>query len=301
MNILFINSLHERLCDDGALYASQSTQLLWLKRLRKNFTKVISLSVNKLPLAIFMLPFIIFFCRIKKIYVYNLMRRAPLGNVIKIAHFFKVPVCAIVFDISNECQLRMARYLKDADERIVITDAIANDFAPGLPYSREDGAGLRKHHTPTPVISTSHESFRIVYAGAIASYNCIELILDCMASIDDMNVQLVLAGKCADGYESIIANAAKKDSRIVYLGVIPPNDLKSIYDKASVLLCLRDIQNPLMKYHFPSKIFELIDMRKPVIASNIAHLKQSYGQMVYVLEENTVEALKRALEVFRNF
>ena len=295
--ILFLNSLPRRERIGTMFSATWGMQRRWLKRLSEE-GRVSSLSVAAHPLALLVLPIKLLVGRYDKVVVYNLMKRAPLGIVIKIAHFFKVPVTAIVFDIADEHQVKMAVALKDADERILITDAIAKDFAPGLPYVREDGFGLVsscRGRCANRTIEQSNNRTTLVYAGAMREYNCIDLLLEYMEKHQESDLRLELAGHAEGVMLKRIQTAAGQDARIVYHGILGDEAVRALYDRASVLLCLRDPNWPLMKYHFPSKIFELMETGKPVIASNTGHMKETYGEKVFVLEQNTVSTLEEAI------
>ena len=301
MNTLFLNSLPHSLPAKSSMTASWVTQSLWLKKMSSE-GNVISLSVRKCPLAFFFIPLILLFKKIDRIVVYNLMKRAPLPLVNLVASFFKVPVTAIVFDISDNLQVKMAKSLPRVQKRIFITKAIADDFAPGIPCEIEDGSGLRDcfNNRRSPTIQFNNDRFVIVYAGALQPYNCIETILAFMRFCHDPDVELILAGAADDlRIFAKIKESAAIDPRIKYLGIISSEDIKQLYESASVLLCLRDDSYPLMRYHFPSKIFELMETGKPIIASNTGHLKERYGDLIHVIDKIDTQSLVDAVMAVR--
>lgn len=305
MNILFINSLPKAFIEKSPNVASWITQMLWCKKLSSQ-GRLIKFSVKRYPFAILLLPFVILLRKVDRIVVYNLMKRAPLNLINSVASFFKIPVTAIVSDVSDSWQVKMAKELRFVQRRIVITDAIANDFAPGLPYEVEDGSGLREQFLFNK--STPHDlsnlrlnnKFTIVYAGALQPYNCINTMLDYMQICNDSDTELILVGNAPNvDLLGKVKSAITRDNRIKYVGLVSQSELKTIYAKASVLLCLRDESYPLMRYHFPSKIFELIETGKPVIASDTGHLKEKYGQFIHVIDKPDAQSLVDAIRTIK--
>ena len=56
------------------------------------------------------------------------------------------------------------------------------------------------------------------------------------------------------------------------------------YAEADVLLNLRDMSDPALAYHYPSKLLEILVMGKPVITTNTNHTREAYGHICKVID-----------------
>lgn len=187
------------------------------------------------------------------------------------------------------------RCLQYADGLVVITDRIAKDFAPKVPYVRIDGGiteSVRGRLFPLVSRADCNE-FRMFFAGGISACNHIELLLKFMRCNSDARLRLGFAGR-GDLVEKVVV-ASRTDNRIKYHGLLSHDQLFGEYEKSDVVLNIRDIQDPAMKYHFPSKVLELLAIGRPLITTSPAHLRQVYGSYCKVIEHCSVESLLSAV------
>ena len=91
---------------------------------------------------------------------------------------------------------------------------------------------------------------------------------------------------------------AAADPRIEYLGFLEPDELYRRYGEADVLVNLRNITDPGLKYHYPSKTFEMLAMGRPLVISNSAHTRECYGNYCRVIDKCDVVALSDAIAFF---
>lgn len=190
------------------------------------------------------------------------------------------------------------RFMPLCDGLIPITDAIHRDFAPRLPFLRVDGgvgASVIKR-LPELCPKEIDDEFAIMYAGGMEDWNHVPLMFEFMEKNRDPRLRLWLAG--GGSMEAQYRERASRDDRISYFGFLSPEELYSKYAKADVLLNLRDNSNPGLKYHFPSKTFEMLAMGKPVVISNSSHTREAYGEYCRVVDECTLENLQTAIEFF---
>jgi glycosyltransferase involved in cell wall biosynthesis len=177
------------------------------------------------------------------------------------------------------------------DGRIVITDSIAKHYAPNGHSLRVDGGVtelvVRRLFPLVP--AQSGEALTLLFAGGLDEWNHIPLILDMMRLDPDPKLKLWLAGNGA--LVNDVNEAAKNDKRIAYLGVLNHDQLFEYYQKADVLLNLRNTKDPAMQYAFPSKLLEILAVGKPVITTSIAHTNVEYGPYCFVLLDETPRGL----------
>lgn len=188
------------------------------------------------------------------------------------------------------------------DGLMPITDAIPRDFAPKLKYLRVDGGvgDAVVRNLPELRCSTSnlqHPTFTIFYAGGVEPWNGIPLLLEYMRQTKDLELRLWIAGGGSE--VSLVEDLAKKDPRVKYLGFLGPNELKDRYERCDILVTLRDLIDPGLIYHYPSKTFEMLAMGKPLVISNSSHTREMYGAYCKVIEKCDLESLRKGVDFFR--
>ena len=191
------------------------------------------------------------------------------------------------------------KLIPSCDGLIPITDAIPQDFAPKIKYLRVDGGvGEAVIANLPPLTVAKSEYFTIFYAGGITPWNRIDILLEYMKRNSDPKLRLWLAG--GGRQEQMARDAAEKDSRITFFGFMGPEKLNELYSKADVLVTLRDLTDPGLKYHYPSKTFEMLAMGKPLIITNSQHTKEMYGEYCRVIDKCDVDSYGEAVSYFRN-
>ena len=112
----------------------------------------------------------------------------------------------------------------------------------------------------------------------------------------DPKLRLWLAG---GGQQVQMAkDAAEKDARITFFGFLGPEKLQELYGKADMLVTLRDLIDPGLKYHYPSKTFEMLAMGKPLVITNSQHTREMYGAYCRVIDSCDVDSYGEAVEYF---
>lgn len=190
------------------------------------------------------------------------------------------------------------RYIPRLNRRIVITDKIAYDYAPGKNYLLIDG-GISHNITDRlfELIEKKDKDKTIfLCAGSLWGANGTSLIIETLQKNKNPKIEMWFAGSGPD--ESIIKDAAKKDSRITFWGKLNLDQLFDLYKKADVLLNLRITDDGEGEYLFPSKILEYLTVGKSVLTTKVAHIEKEYGHLCKVLEKNNSEQLSIALEEF---
>lgn len=186
------------------------------------------------------------------------------------------------------------KYIPKLDGRVVINEKIVTDYAPEKDYLLIDGGINQKvadHLFPLEPLKNNR--FTLVLAGMLWDQNGTKLVLDMMASNPELPVEVIFAGKGKD--VPLIEEAAKKDSRIVYKGMLDMTELFEVYRNADILLNLRMEEET--DYHFPSKLLEYLATGKHVISTPIAHAQRDYGQFLTTLSNPTSESLANTIRL----
>ena len=107
----------------------------------------------------------------------------------------------------------------------------------------------------------------VVYCGSFTQLNGIDALIDSFELIQDDHIEVVI---CGDGpMKNAVIEAAQKYAFVHYMGLLNQAELEKVYEKASVLLNLRRLDDEAMDFAFPSKVFEYISMKIPMISTRV--------------------------------
>jgi glycosyltransferase involved in cell wall biosynthesis len=179
------------------------------------------------------------------------------------------------------------------DGHVVAADAIADDFLANRQYVRVEGgiAEQRVSSTRDPIKPERppNHSFRVGFAGRIDETNGIPTLLEAFSLLEGDQYRLCVAG--AGPLEQQVRDAASKDSRIEYKGLIPLDQVLALYSSSDVLINMRITNSRNTRYFFPSKMIEYLASGTPVISTCTGHVEKEFGDFVYLLRDETAKGL----------
>lgn len=179
------------------------------------------------------------------------------------------------------------------DGRVVVSEAMAEDFAPDQHYLRlEGGVGEELIARTDGLMNRSVDRakpFRMVAVGSLNETNGFDLVLDAMSLLDGVDVELDVAGwgPLAERVEA----AAKRDPRIRMHGFLTLDAVLDLYRRADLLLVIRRTRTLDTRYFFPGKLFESLLSAIPVLTTEMAGVKKEYGDCLYILDDETPQGL----------
>lgn len=132
------------------------------------------------------------------------------------------------------------------------------------------------------------------YTGHLRQEDGIELLLEAFSRIKNQNIRLVITG--SGSAEKIIKAYAQQDKRIIFLGIIPYQDMRSVQGNADVLVCPRLRGHDFTKYSFPSKLMEYMQMGKPVVANRLSGIPKEYDDFLFYANDESPESWQVKLE-----
>ena len=100
------------------------------------------------------------------------------------------------------------------------------------------------------------------------------MVLDAIKFIKFKNFEVWFSGP---GNGKIFELAAKKDSRIKYLGLVTDKKLTKLYQKADIFLNPRPINMYGNQFNFPSKLFDYLAWNKPIISTSFQNVFEKYS------------------------
>jgi glycosyltransferase involved in cell wall biosynthesis len=168
--------------------------------------------------------------------------------------------------------------LARADGVVALTEDLAHDFAAGKPWLQFEGIARPLAQQPT-----SHESGSgaeaVVYAGALeAEYGVRRLIEAVGASRGSWTLHVYGAGSMAEE----VRTAAAEQERVVFHGLADTETLASAYGGAALLVNPRPIDQPFVRYSFPSKLLEYLSTGRPVMTTRLPTIPADYdAHLIY--------------------
>lgn len=150
-------------------------------------------------------------------------------------------------------------------------------------YSKKYGVHVRViKNVPKKIMNYKEEDSSsrdkiIIYQGALNKGRGLELLIDSMTFLEGF--KLFIAG---DGYLVMDlkskVTALKLSDRIQFLGRIDPKDLYNYSSKAAIGVSLEEDLGLNYRYSLPNKVFDYIQCRVPIIASNLPVTKSLVEQ-----------------------
>jgi glycosyltransferase involved in cell wall biosynthesis len=218
----------------------------------------------------------------------------------------QIPYVAIVFDVNTPGETVPDRawfrldyaiqrwLLPRLSGRIVISESIACDFAPGKPFLVVEGGlsdgsieALRRVGEERDRVRS--EEFVVGFAGFLSRANGICELLGAMHVLRDVRVRLVLAG---DGpLREAVSKAAAADTRITYLGQLQHREVIALYGRCCLLANVRLTKGLNTRYLFPSKVLEYCGSGVPVLTTRVGSSFARLESLVFVLEDETAEGV----------
>jgi glycosyltransferase involved in cell wall biosynthesis len=183
------------------------------------------------------------------------------------------------------------------DGHMVVSRAIADDLIPDRRVCLIEG-GVSANHAGAPRVDIrSASTFRMVLAGTLEPYNGVDLVAQAFALLPSEGYELVVAGAGASAARA--ADLATRDPRVTFRGFLSFDEVLDLYRSADLLLNVRLTKAIDTRYFFPSKLMELLASGTPVLSTGTGHVESEYGHVLYLLREETPEALAARLQDIR--
>jgi len=147
-----------------------------------------------------------------------------------------------------------------------------------------DGAVYPK--VKKPFLQKSTETKRkttFLYSGSLGKWGGTKMLLDAMALIKRDDFELWITGF---GDTTVFKKSLPKDKRIKYLGLLTYDQLHDAYQTANVFLNPRPVNMPGNENNFPSKLFDYLAWKKPIISTWTKSLSPEYRKVLHIAEDN---------------
>jgi glycosyltransferase involved in cell wall biosynthesis len=129
----------------------------------------------------------------------------------------------------------------------------------------------------------------ILYTGTLARRYGIMNLVEAFHRLTMQDVKLFI---CGDGdTKNEIIDFAKKDSRIIYKGLVRREDAMVLQKNALLLVNPRTPEGEFTKYSFPSKTMEYLASGTPTLLYRLPGIPNEYYDYCYGLSDLSIEAL----------
>lgn len=238
------------------------------------------------------------------ILIYDPILRYTLPGLLA-ARLWGVPGVLIVADLNpvipwkldrsfmRQVRTRLrARVLHHFDGLIVLSGHVAGDYGAGKPTLKMEG-GITGELAEIPPQLPGDDHWTLMYSGSLNESSGARLALAAFTFLDDPRYRLWFTGR--GPLEGQIRTAARADPRIRCYGFVDRAAYLALAAQATVLLNPR-LGWPENRYNFPSKLLEYLASGRPVITTSTSDLEAEYGDKVFVLREQTPQALAALIE-----
>ena len=241
------------------------------------------------------------------VFVYS-MRSAPMATACRIKE--KIPQAKIYLIITDLPQFmdlgqsRVKAVLKKIDWQSI--KKMQKKFDGFILYAEKMAEYLEipsnkwilmegSYDTAEQITAVKEKKKAVMYSGKLDEQYGIKMLVAAFMSIQDVDIELWITG--GGNTEGYIKACAKKDNRIKFYGFLPSRqDVLQKQAEASLLVNMRLPSEPASGYCFPSKLFEYMATGTPVLSFDIAGIPREYLQHLYVVKQETVDALAKAID-----
>lgn len=145
-----------------------------------------------------------------------------------------------------------------------------------------------------PSMQEKSEKKVCLYAGSLHKEYGIDRLIDAFSLLDMDDCELHIYG--AGNYEHEIERICKNQKNIIFGGSRPNEYILKEERKAMLLVNPRPNEGEYVKYSFPSKTLEYMASGTPVLMTKLTGLPKSYEEYIYLIEKETVEGYREALQ-----
>ncbi|HEY5589186.1 MAG TPA: glycosyltransferase [Candidatus Paceibacterota bacterium] len=148
------------------------------------------------------------------------------------------------------------------------------------------------------LIKNKHSKNVIIYAGALRMQYGLKNLIDGFMDYADDNAMLWIFG--TGDYSQEIKLATKKDSRIVFYGLVDNSIVVKKEIEATLLVNPRPANQEFTKFSFPSKNMEYMVSGTPVLSTKMPGIPEEYFEHMYIINGDTARDITLSLiEVFQ--
>lgn len=133
-----------------------------------------------------------------------------------------------------------------------------------------------------------------IYAGGLFEKYGVKTLIDAFLKLENQEARLHLYGNgdMVKGMEGFM----QKDTRIVYMGMVPNTIVVADQLAATLLINPRPTTEEFTKFSFPSKNMEYMVSGTPMVTTHLPGMPDEYLDYVFLFEDESVDGMSKTLE-----
>ncbi len=187
--------------------------------------------------------------------------------------------------------------LQFIDGVVALNQKMIDDYTPAQKSVIIEG-GLDLDFINPLIDKVKPEQYKIIYSGALTAYSGVSNLIQALPWIKNNHFIIEIYG--TGPLQESILESMKHENRLVYKGNVSNQEMMEIQRHADILINPRLIKDPVSMYTFPSKLIEYMASGTPTLTTKVNGLLDEYLPYLFVMEEDTPQAIANAIEKLLN-
>lgn len=184
------------------------------------------------------------------------------------------------------------RMTSQADGLVLLTEAMMDFASSPLPHIVMEGIVDVETMSAGKRVPLS-DNKAILYTGTLRRIFGVMNLVEAFSRIGDDDAELWICG--SGDSEAAIKEAASRDSRIKFYGLVDSHKALELQRRASILVNPRTSEGRYTRYSFPSKTMEYLLAGRSTVINRLPGIPDEYYDYVYTPRDESVEALANTL------
>lgn len=183
--------------------------------------------------------------------------------------------------------LRVMEYTTHSDGLVLLTEAMMDFVSTPIKHIVMEGIVDVDTMDKSDVVAVDGKKV-ILYTGTLRKIFGVMNLVNAFQMIPDKDAELWICG--SGDSKGAIEQAAAKDCRIKFWGLVDSKTALEMQHKATILVNPRTSEGEYTKYSFPSKTMEYLLAGRSVIINHLPGIPEEYYDYAYTPKNESVEA-----------
>lgn len=183
--------------------------------------------------------------------------------------------------------LRVMEYTTHSDGLVLLTEAMMDFVSTPIKHIVMEGIVDVDTMDKSDVVAVDGKKV-ILYTGTLRKIFGVMNLVNAFQMIPDKDAELWICG--SGDSKGAIEQAAAKDCRIKFWGLVDSKTALEMQHKATILVNPRTSEGEYTKYSFPSKTMEYLLAGRSVIINRLPGIPEEYYDYAYTPKNESVEA-----------
>ena len=134
----------------------------------------------------------------------------------------------------------------------------------------------------------------LLYAGTLDEFSGVRDLVNAFLRTENPDFRLIICGQ--GQLSKMITEAAQKDNRVIYKGLVSRDEVLGLQHNATLLINPRKPNGGITKYSFPSKTMEYLSSGTPMLGYKLEGIPEEYYNYYYTVDDLSDETLVKTIE-----